>query len=416
MLNKPLYDALVKARGIVDIVNEDDPATFSISNIPSGFARGKSSKIFASVHSWGESYKFCCPVCHDKKPRAFICHRLGTQTLVGKRPVFFSRHLMKCHNEECQTSQKFKDFIDALELPPDYAINAVQQVASKPLPRVQALVRSVELPIPCYALMDLCTPPHVVKYLQDRGFDIDELDRDFHIRYAPVNAAYHDGSVDRRLATERIIIPINQHLHMISWQGRACADGIEPKYYNLPKSNKKTWMYNFDKALMYPEVMIFEGVTNVWRTGLDSVALFGKRLSMEQLALLKAAWSFDGSGVICLDEDTYDENLDINMSRILKRDSVFAKGVSILRLRNGDAAKHTHARMRQLKRLAHELVNTDPDKPTILDENDVKEMPNETEQEPRENVNNIDVTIDLSTQVGEDGEVLAAEEPNLEDV
>jgi hypothetical protein len=390
MLNKPLYDALVKAVGDVEIVNENDAGTFQIDEVPSGFARGKNARITATMVDWGEIYRFKDIVCQDYKSRAFVCHRLGTsvQVKVGSsiKRVYFSNHLAVCHRRQCQRTPEFKQFIASLKLPDDYVVTAVQKAsAPQRVNAQQFIIRNVQLPVPSYTLSDPNVPAHVLEYVSSRQFDPDSLAKDFGIRYAPVNATYTVDETERKLMHERLIIPIQQHVHVISWQGRAIGN-VEPKYFNLPKGHKRSWLYNFDKALMYPEVAIFEGVTNVWRTGLDSIALFGSNISLEQLNLIKTVWSYDGHGILCLDEDkwTNNQDTDVRYFKMLATEKAFANGLAILRLRNGDAAEHTHERMRQLKRLAHLKASTDPNNPGILDEADVHDDPLPEEQEPRQ--------------------------------
>ena len=378
MLNKLLYEALVKRFGDVVIINPDHPGEFNVPDIPSGFAKGKQSLAYVDMINWGELYNLPCPICKDYKKRLFISHRLGTSILLNKtKKGYFSRHLCKCHNEECQSTKTFQDLIKDIftnDLQADYPSTAISQtVTPTKITNQNILVKTIHLPDPCYRLSDPRTSDTARDYLQTRGFDLDYLDQNFDIRYSPTDALTGWNNAEgtpNKLFDERIIIPHVQHMHLIGWQGRALTNS-KLKYMNSKGSSKTQWIYNLDKALMYPEVMIFEGVTNVWRTGVDSVAIFGKSLSVHQAELLKIIWSFDGVGVLCFDEDTYESNVDVNTAKLLMNMKAFGNGLSILRLRNGDAARHTFARMRQLKALSCDLATSDPKTVQILDENDV---------------------------------------------
>jgi DNA primase len=67
-------------------------------------------------------------------------------------------------------------------------------------------------------------------------------------------------------------------------------------------------LYNFDNAVQQPFVVICEGVTDVWRIGLEAVALFGKTLSPTQAQLICAHWK---TVIILLDGDALDAAREI---------------------------------------------------------------------------------------------------------
>ena len=321
MLNLPLYTALLKVLGDVSVVAMDNPGEYSIADLPSGFSKGKKAKACADMLQWGESYSFACPICKDHKKRAFIGHRLGTSIPLKTKRAFFSWYIAKCHNEDCQSTRAFQDFIKALELPLDYDSTAIAlQVLPKKITSHDVLAKLVHLPNPCYMINDDNVPVHVQDYLLGRRFDLEYLEKAFDIRYSPAQALTGWDNADGTpnvLFEGRIIIPQVQHMVQIGWQGRSLKEGDKFKYLNSKDSKKSTWIYNLDKALMYPEIIIFEGVTNVWRTGADSIAIFGKALSMIQSNIIKTVWSYDGTGVLCFDEDTYDKNVDSNTARLL---------------------------------------------------------------------------------------------------
>ena len=178
------------------------------------------------------------------------------------------------------------------------------------------------------------------------------------------NAVYvNPDKPDKKLDfyESRVLIPIIQHRILVGWQARSLDPDVKRFKYLFPEGMQKSrWLYNLDQALMYPDVLITEGVPNVWRIGDDSTALFGKVLHQPQMHLMKLIWGFDGLAVLCLDEDTYINDIDLAVADLLRASQAFPRGVSVLRLRGGDPAQHTRERMRQLKFLATKLATVDP--------------------------------------------------------
>jgi hypothetical protein len=388
ILNPTLYAQIKEKYGEVRVVNEGDPCTLSNGDVPSSFGAKKKLQC-VSLEKWGETYLVCCDKCGDTRFRLAFGHRLGTSIqLPGKKSyATFSRRMFHCHNENCDVMKTVNSF----SLPNDYAMNAITKTTVTEKKRNELLVKSVELVAPAYPLTDSEHVPDVVyEFLTKRKFDPNFLYEKFGIRYAPEGATWKkENQEDFTTWDKRLVIPVIQHLHQVGWQLRA-VEGSEKryKYVNSPGSQKQAWLYNFDRALLHQEVIIFEGITNVWRTGSDSIAVFGHIISSEQAFLMKAVWGYDGTAVLCFDEDVYadhgGDDDDIKYARLLKKAGSFPGGVAILRLRGGDAAEHTYERMRQLKAMAHKLATTDPNFPAILDENDVPPLREDIEvQHPR---------------------------------
>lgn len=106
------------------------------------------------------------------------------------------------------------------------------------------------------------------KYLEDRGFDPDELEKRWHLK----------GTRNIGPYSFRIIIPIYQNNKLVSFQGRDIT-GRSPLRYKACPLNREVVPH---KECLYGEdyvdsdnVVVVEGVTDVWKLGKGSVATFG---------------------------------------------------------------------------------------------------------------------------------------------
>lgn len=260
MLNKRLYERLLRIFGNVKIHNDGETFGYSIIN-------GK-----VSIQHWGETYSVNCPYCKDKRSRLWIPHIWGT--IVHGEKIFFA----KCFNEDCISNKdNLKDLIRQVSnrsLPIQYKYSAIQEN-----PHVIQEVKLLGSFIPIVNLSDYHP---AVTYLISRNFDHKKLYEQFNIHVAnPLDSEWGG----------RIIIPIYYKGKCVGWQGRSYIDQ-EPKYKNVKGLRLHNYLYNFDRAITIDkkELLVMEGVTDVWRMqtdyGIPAVALFGKTLSKLQHKLL----------------------------------------------------------------------------------------------------------------------------------
>jgi hypothetical protein len=141
-----------------------------------------------------------------------------------------------------------------------------------------------------------------IQYLTgDRHFGF-ETAEDFWLHYCVSSTEYP-------AAGGRIIAPIMQHGKMVGWQGRYIGtppNKYTPKYYTCPNMAKRLILYNIDRVAGKPFVVIFEGITDVWRLPDYGVALLGKTMSLEQIGLLQNTFHEGEPIILCLDPETYD--------------------------------------------------------------------------------------------------------------
>lgn len=167
-----------------------------------------------------------------------------------------------------------------------------------------------------------CLPednPAIV-YLKSRGFDPDELDKDFGFRYCAKGRVFSHVPFD---ASNTLIIPIYAENDFLGWQARLLynpksvseevlqamgyttrKDNGElrrpPKYLTSPGLNKKEMLYNVDWAKQYDTVVVTEGVFDCIRVGRQGVATLGKLVSDYQKKMLVSLWK---TVVLLLDPD-----------------------------------------------------------------------------------------------------------------
>ena len=82
----------------------------------------------------------------------------------------------------------------------------------------------------------------------------------------------------------RLIVPFYQNRRLVSFTTRSIFDDIKPKYLNptgfeVELSPKKS-LYNIDNLKKGKDVLILEGVTDVWRFGEGAVSLGGIEYTM----------------------------------------------------------------------------------------------------------------------------------------
>lgn len=118
------------------------------------------------------------------------------------------------------------------------------------------------------------------QYLLRRGFDADQIIRDYRIVGTGPVGDYK----------WRILIPIYREGQLISYMGRDISGRADARYKNCPGEQQvfpaKSWLYDLDRCEGRDRILVVEGPTDVWRMGFGSVATMGISWSWEQAALL----------------------------------------------------------------------------------------------------------------------------------
>lgn len=307
-LRPELYDRLQHLFRHVLIANEGE----EMVSRPSLSSDGS---VHLSITSPGEYYRVNCPFCYDTRKRLWINHRWG---FFDPRTQTRNLWLAICYNQSCLNSYDrqialYRDVFSEVGDGTDVVL-----AGTKPTAASREVVWPGKL-TPIHLLSDTFS---AICYLRDRGFDPKQLGRDLRVSYC------FDADYEFRVATNRIIIPIRMNGQNVGWQARFVGtppNKETPKYYTMPGFKKTQYLYNLDRARQYPFVVICEGVTDVWRVGPTSVALFGKTLSTTQRLLLGTYWG-QGAAVVLLDSDAqdnaqgvYDSLRDVVARRVLVR-------------------------------------------------------------------------------------------------
>jgi len=326
MLNPALYEALRRTFGEEpEIGNDGIEAVFSCPPIKRT-RLGRKTKRYAVVEHWGEIYILNCPLCGDTRHRLYFSHLFGSSTKMNTVTYYFGR-LYKCQNEGCNLGRQ----LDRM------TIDESVVVKTKPRAYTGIMLQTSELPKGCLPLMNTDVPQRVMDYLYQRKFPPEELAHEYFVHYAPKGATYQFREETRKFFDERLIIPVIQGRRLVGWQGRRCQDIPKDKYKYLNSDIKKSsCLYNRDIAMFHRDIVVVEGVTDCWRIGPESVALFGKDASTSQIELMKTLWGFSGSAVICFDTD--DPKAKLKQTRLidrLRREKIFPRGVAALELPPG---------------------------------------------------------------------------------
>ena len=126
------------------------------------------------------------------------------------------------------------------------------------------------------------------KYLKKRGFDPDELERDWTL-FGTGPVSLLDG-VDYK---HRIMVPIYWNGQQVSFQARDISDRHNLKYMACPKDRELVHHKHilYGRQEMWRDVGIcVEGVTDVWRFGNQAFCTFGIEYTQRQIREMAKAF------------------------------------------------------------------------------------------------------------------------------
>lgn len=258
--------------------------------------RHKFGAVQKSKGKNGEEYIVRCPKCGRKK--LYINPNIGTY-------VCFKGCMSGVLSEIMDY-----DMSSVKNLPPE---------PPKPLPS------NVQPPGTTSELGRLPSDHVAIRYLKGRGFDPQELNDKFGVRYCST------GRVFARMfnTSNTLLFPIWLNGTVVGWQSRIlynpdnldpsqCAamgmvkdeDGDyvkPPKYFTSPGLEKGRVLFNYDVARTSDVVVICEGPLDAAAVGACGVATLGKGVTEFQARLIKAYWKV---AVILLDPGDADSDMD----------------------------------------------------------------------------------------------------------
>lgn len=127
------------------------------------------------------------------------------------------------------------------------------------------------------------------KYLEGRGFNVEELEFYHGIRYTGMMEKWN--GVDWGW---RVIIPVfDRRNNLVSFQGRAIFKQQDPRYLFPPKERQirdcKTLLYGAELCGNNKDLLVVEGVMDAWKLGAGAVCTFGSSVTDAQV-LEMANW------------------------------------------------------------------------------------------------------------------------------
>uniref|UniRef100_A0A6M3LI92 Putative DNA primase n=1 Tax=viral metagenome TaxID=1070528 RepID=A0A6M3LI92_9ZZZZ len=170
-------------------------------------------------------------------------------------------------------------------------------------------------------------------YLISRDFDPDLIQRKYSIRFC-----YTTGKF-----AYRIIIPVILNGQIVNFTARDVTGIQEPKYKNLSNEKAvipiKSCLYNLDSVKN--DVIICEGVTDVWRVGNGAIATMGTEYTSAQLELLMEK---EVRRAFVL----YDTDANKKAEKLANTLSAFIPHVEVITLDEGDPAELSEKEVRRL--------------------------------------------------------------------
>jgi DNA polymerase I-like protein with 3'-5' exonuclease and polymerase domains len=305
LLNPSLYAALTEAFPRVTIKHAGVPRV--VRYMPD-YSRGV--RLVAKPIRRGETYVVDCPFCGDRRQRLYVNHAYGQR---DPKTGSSNDHLFHCFNEDCHREREHWNQFRELLLHAGYESTGAAAVPAFPV-MPHAVRPEIQLPEDLIPIHHLGKSHPAVSYLVARGFSVDEL-------WVRWGVCYCDCFVGRPRFRERIVIPIygpglsheptarKFHLKLLGWQARFIGEPAddEPKYLTSAGMAKSETLYGLPAAVSRTgPVLICEGVTDVWRSGLPAVALFGKTMSPLQAGLLQRHFP-DRPLVVFLDREAQAE-------------------------------------------------------------------------------------------------------------
>lgn len=296
MLNPALYEALRQLFGEVRITRPDMPMQADYVYYLDSATGQKRARLRTLPGMSGEEYLVCCPFCNDTRFRLSINHRWGVPDPTTRNR---NLHLAICYNENC-----LQEGNNRLRL-----WHRVQAVMSCPA-RLQAVpvqsvktvnpdeVRVVSFPGRVMGIADLkrsCPSHPAVRYLEQRGFCLEYLQRCFRV------GVVLDS--ERPSYTGRIFVPVYWKAQLRGWQLRAADNVSQPRWYTMPGMPKSLLLYNADTALLQPVKILVEGASSAWSVGIQALACFGKSVSNHQLRHIADSMRENHRLILMLDPD-----------------------------------------------------------------------------------------------------------------
>jgi hypothetical protein len=148
-------------------------------------------------------------------------------------------------------------------------------------------------------------------YLEKRNFDSEKLEREYKLLGTGPTGNYRFS----------IVAPIIYQKREVSFQARDITDKNPSRYKPCRKENEvihyKDILYNCDK--IRKNIVIVEGISDVWRIGPGAIATFGVRFTKKQLILVLTLAQRSATIIyVCFDPELEAQKRARKLTHILK--------------------------------------------------------------------------------------------------
>lgn len=290
VLNPALYARLVQrfGKGGVEIVRVGEPYN------PNWVFNPVTGKMTRNTITDGEAYKVSCPYCGDRRGRLYINHfwmMWDNESLRNESGLICCFNETRCMDNPDTRTEFFTSLFGTSD---PQEVGMTLNDTEKP----EEIVPSP--PGAIIPLRNLPVTKPICHYLQGRGYNLEALDRWWHIgQVASVVPPHHPDCLNR------IYIPMFHDGKLVGYQCRFVGDREwtkeVPKYRTMRGMRKGKHLYNFDNASRSKVVVIVEGPTSAWKVGPRAVAIWGNAISKQQLQLIKSRWGRGCLVVVLLD-------------------------------------------------------------------------------------------------------------------
>ncbi len=245
----------------------------------------------------GEQYVVSCPFCRDDYGRLFVSHAYAT---AGRESKFWN-----CFNERCQAAPGNRERFAAM------------LAGVGPAPAVPPSEESRDPAPPLWPAaavrVDALPPGHPTAcYLAARGFDVEELSREWNVHFLGEPTGW------RSCPGGRILVPVHApepdlrggppREAYVGYQARI-VPGVRPsshpeaKYLTATGLRVGSLFYGLAQAARAAgPVVVMEGVADAWAYGPGALGAFGKAISPRKAELL-ARFMPGRDVVVLLDAD-----------------------------------------------------------------------------------------------------------------
>lgn len=343
-LNPFLYGLLERKFGAVSVSSAGQPAF--VRRVADPVHPGRTLNLSSQ---WGEYYAVCCPFCNDSNFKLWINHTYGAE-IDEQRGSRQDTYLAICYKNNCLKKPGMREQLEHMIFGDGRRfLKSVSVVA----PPVEMVATVLEPPGKIESFESLPADHHAAEYLRSRGFDPVTLSRELGVGVCT------EVTNDRyRIMRGRVYIPVEVNSKLVMFQGRKTGDVAKGdiKYYTAGK--KSLALYNYDRAVHEPLVVVVEGVPSVWRLGAPAVAVFGKTLSHWQCTTIATTWV--GKPVfLMLDHDADAEGyVDSGVEQLCRYG---ANVVPVLLPDDRDPADYTRPELRVMLEHAADAVGVSAD-------------------------------------------------------